>query len=1107
MDANKSSSQFPVPGVALVLIALGIFVYNDNPFNPTRPDTTSNNQSTAEDVRARLWQDPFNAVQHHRNSFDVDIEKNELKTESLKSVNEFIYQDEKHIVCTTPGDTLDDTEKAHSYGELGCRINNDTSAELHMLAVMVPGGNYAEDNETRIRSRYAVVSALSKANYIPSDAEHIGFMNFASLCKSAIKEKSPAIDKSEDENSAQEFCRWPAIIPYEWFVNKTKEVNRVIERKTLVLWVDDSVVARKNPLRMLNSLRSLITQKSGEKSYSFDVVGPASSTTLIKMYEEAYASSCVSGDERYSEDEKKCADPLVTDYETHDIKIYSSKATMDEIGINKYISNKDNADTGWLQLIKTIPSDDKLVEAMLNELLRRGINPYRYEAGEADNINSTCKHYSKNDPIKVDDCKDIEGIEFNGNKKQDHIVLVGEWDTVYSRNFNDLFRRNIQGGNDDERIEWLHSYNYLRGIDGATGYGKNKDKKKSDEKGDGKEIRRPVGENQYDYLRNIGDQITHLNASLIDGKVRAIGIVGSDTYDKLLVLQALRDRFQDVVFFTTDLDSRMLHKSENKWARNLVVASGFGLSPKDESQHEITTFRDSYQTSLYLSILNAINFSPQRKSKEYECNVTHGVTSDVFGNAVKAKIFEIGNDQAVDYSPDYCDKENTAFELPDKFYRYAGLFAGFFLLVFYQASYTSRVILLISVSILGAVSVLAFFADAQGSIEYKAMFSGTSIWPAILIRLSAALIALAFIFYTLKCMKRNTNEIIKKYDLERSIESCTVSIKDMVLIDTWGGKKSRLPPSNVNELMCQYLNLASFRKLFPRVLIMTALYMGLSICFMKANGMAYTPFHGGISASLSQDIIRLCVILYLFLVFLVVDITRLYARFVKLLSNTHVSWSETMTDKYCLLYGVTKEIAEEKLKLNLIVHRSRIVDVLIFLPFVILSLMIISRSSYFDRWYMPVGLAMVIVFGALFALSSAIRLRRTAESARKNVLSKLEILHKQQVYKEAKREFAKSNPDLDRRDFNADLKGTDQDRKDLDLETKADNPEEVKKRRKELCEYKLASRLQNVIDEIRNIKDGPFSPITQHPIFSAVAMPFGGVGSLYLIDYVANIGV
>ena len=39
---------------------------------------------------------------------------------------------------------------------------------------MIPGGPYSEDQESRIRSRFAIVSALGEQGYVPEDPEHIG---------------------------------------------------------------------------------------------------------------------------------------------------------------------------------------------------------------------------------------------------------------------------------------------------------------------------------------------------------------------------------------------------------------------------------------------------------------------------------------------------------------------------------------------------------------------------------------------------------------------------------------------------------------------------------------------------------------------------------------------------------------------------------------------------------------------------------------------------------------------------------------------------------------------------------------------------------------------
>lgn len=107
MDANKSNDQFPIPGIALVLIALGIFVYNDNPFNPTRPEKSSRISSTAEKVRARLWQDPFGAVEQHRKSFASSLDQ----LNSPKHDNDNTYGDVSRNDCITMGDAFERARK------------------------------------------------------------------------------------------------------------------------------------------------------------------------------------------------------------------------------------------------------------------------------------------------------------------------------------------------------------------------------------------------------------------------------------------------------------------------------------------------------------------------------------------------------------------------------------------------------------------------------------------------------------------------------------------------------------------------------------------------------------------------------------------------------------------------------------------------------------------------------------------------------------------------------------------------------------------------------------------------------------------------------------
>ena len=41
---------------------------------------------------------------------------------------------------------------------------------------MVFGSRYAEETESRIRQRVAVLSALGRLGYVPEDAEHLNFL-------------------------------------------------------------------------------------------------------------------------------------------------------------------------------------------------------------------------------------------------------------------------------------------------------------------------------------------------------------------------------------------------------------------------------------------------------------------------------------------------------------------------------------------------------------------------------------------------------------------------------------------------------------------------------------------------------------------------------------------------------------------------------------------------------------------------------------------------------------------------------------------------------------------------------------------------------------------
>ena len=152
-----------------------------------------------------------------------------------------------------------------------------------------------------------------------------------------------------------------------------------------------------------------------------------------------------------------------------------------------------------------------------------------------------------------------------------------------------------------------------------------------------------AGGSQTDYMRRLARRVKSLDRRMRaegEGRIRAIGVLGSDVYDKLLVLRALREDFPGTVFFTTDLDARFSHSSELQWTRNLIVASSYGLSLHADHQRDIPPFRDSYQTALYYTTLPAVGAPGLQEGQE---------RYDILNK--KPRLFEIGHRGAVDITP------------------------------------------------------------------------------------------------------------------------------------------------------------------------------------------------------------------------------------------------------------------------------------------------------------------------------------------------------------------------------------------------------------------------------------------------------------------------
>ena len=221
-----------------------------------------------------------------------------------------------------------------------------------------------------------------------------------------------------------------------------------------------------------------------------------------------------------------------------------------------------------LHFVRTIAPDDTILRELITELARRRITAF-----------ATVDSHGR--PIS----------------KPAQIVILSEWDTPYGRSLGETFKAKASA----QSGIYVHAYQYLRGIDGRlpgdTGKDNQREQEQKTQVGQNNvAVEATEGLNQSDYLRRLARKI---KADEGGSDIRAIGLLGSDIFDKLMILRALRPQFPDAIFFTNNYDAHFERSDDLEVTHNLVIASSFGSTLPQifiERRH-IPPFRDSNQTS------------------------------------------------------------------------------------------------------------------------------------------------------------------------------------------------------------------------------------------------------------------------------------------------------------------------------------------------------------------------------------------------------------------------------------------------------------------------------------------------------------------------------
>jgi len=160
---GSSGLTTTIPVTVVLAILAGLVFRHSLPYQDERPSTRplQVRYAAAQDVDARLWQDPFAAVD------GVSEETPTEKVFIVASPNGKTLQMEASRQAANPlSHTPDQIYK-------GKELTSDD--KIIILAVTLSGGPYQEDGEQRMRRRYAVLSALANQAAVPQDEQHLGY--------------------------------------------------------------------------------------------------------------------------------------------------------------------------------------------------------------------------------------------------------------------------------------------------------------------------------------------------------------------------------------------------------------------------------------------------------------------------------------------------------------------------------------------------------------------------------------------------------------------------------------------------------------------------------------------------------------------------------------------------------------------------------------------------------------------------------------------------------------------------------------------------------------------------------------------------------------------
>jgi hypothetical protein len=675
--------------------------------------------------------------------------------------------------------------------------------------------------------------------------------------------------------------------------------------------------------------------------------------------------------------------------------------------------------------------------------------------------------------------------------KRPLIKVFAESDTRYSQAIFSRLKDKFEGTADLER------YSYLRGLDGRSETGgtttessQSKSEGTTDSLFQGRGIaEKSAGTPQLDYLRRLAVRLESDRKKWHTRDVVAVGILGSDIYDKMLVLQAIQPALPSAIFFTTDLDGLYLEEEHQLVTRNLVVASADSLDVKEE----LPPMRDSYQTVLAKKVSTLL---PQ---------VTPTPTATSTPTFQGAHVFEIATGKSIPLE----FPGNATWEFPLWL-----LSRGWGSLLIFVLALVNGFLILAAIFTLhgdkpngAAMSASArFLVRAQLAAACLAIIGllillwrktpwwgepvalGVSIWPSVMIRLLAFLVAILLLLLASRSFsterERVKGKLLKAFPTNLNLPLQPGLIERVRSFLTFLTKKSSpVPQQGLRVYIMKFFGSEKpvwRNKRFKRIVFVSLVYFLIS-ALLFAKWPPSVPCRGGLALLAERIILALGVSLYIIHLVFCLELHLGAFRLLRALrlAFDQASWPvEQVGEKAKLLLEATSAL-------------TSIIGKTLLYPLTVLILIILSRLRRFDNWVMANSLGITFSLGALLLVIASLALWLRGSRLKKAVITQHDAVFEEKESKLANQILEESSRPKDAVAGENVILGV------AATDTKA----QVLAKKREAVEKAFAKQKE----ELEAINEGVFATWYNQPIFAAIFSAAAVFGSLSVAGPIARL--